>query len=224
MAGLAGLAVGAAQMSGYVSSYDANTSIEVLLSDGHPCSVQNNMLNATLTSAYYNAMQSGNVVRSQLLQWKDDDDGARECAHLTRRRYFQLCLVSDCLYFQKFHGALAATIGRLLEINGVCVLCQPPRGNSLRNFIALLDYINDEKPLFDVRLLKDYNEDVTKIRKRLEDEQGSKIAPDKIFPVMLILRKKRPYIEREDTMRVVKHMNARSQNKDEKHSPTNESN
>jgi len=182
------------------------------------------MLNATLTSAYYNAMQSGNVVRSQPLQWKDDDDGARECAHLTRRRHFQLCLVSDCLYFQKFHGALAATIGRLLEINGVCVLCQPPRGNSLRNFIALLDYINDEKPLFDVRLLKDYNEDVTKIRKRLEEEQGSKIAPDKIFPVMLILRKKRPYIEREDTMRVVKHMNARSQNKDEKHSPTDESN
>jgi hypothetical protein len=47
-------------------------------------------------------------------------------------------VVSDCTHFQKFHGALAVTMLRSLRVGGIALFCQPNRGDSLQNFIALL--------------------------------------------------------------------------------------
>jgi predicted nicotinamide N-methyase len=49
-----------------------------------------------------------------------------------------IILVSDCTHFQNFHAALACTTLKLLCIGGTAIFCQPPRGDSLQNFMNVL--------------------------------------------------------------------------------------
>ena len=205
MAGIAGLALASLDLAGLI---DGTTSIELMLTDGHPDAVYNNIVNTALTCANYN-VDYVNKIRVQRLLWKANAEGARECGNLTRNgRYFQLCLISDCVFFEEYHGALIATIGRILDVNGLCILCQPSRGNSLERFVDMLNAINADEdsisPLFTVSLLDDYNTDITKAHKKFREENGAEYLPSKHFPKMLILRKLRSYDEGKDTYVVLK--------------------
>lgn len=198
MAGIASLALAALSMSNAFVNKESKfeTTIDVVMTDGHPECVNNNMVNYVLTSAFYDKVGWKNVKVERLL-WKDNEVGARECALLTHKAKFHLCLVSDCLHFEDFHAALFATIGRLLDVNGVCILCQPYRGKSLSNFIKVVESVSPH--LFDVEILDDYNTEVSRIRSIFASKYKSDFDANKHYPVMLILKLIRPYDERKDT-------------------------
>lgn len=112
MAGIAGLALG------------KTSQVNVLLTDGHPDAVDNNCINIRM-----NDLQ-GNV-RCERLLWSADIRAHKEEADLV--------LCSDCTHFQEHHAGLMITLAHLLKIDGIAVLCQPPRAESLDRFLKLCD-------------------------------------------------------------------------------------
>lgn len=94
---------------------------------------------------------------------------------------YHICLASDCVHFQEFHDGLLTTIARTLAVNGTALLCQPKRGSSLNNFIALVNAVNNgvgassdevatvgnKLPLFEVTLYEEFHPKVTELHKAL---------------------------------------------------------
>jgi hypothetical protein len=50
-----------------------------------------------------------------------------------------IILVSNCTPFQNFHSALAITMIRCLKVKGIAIFGQLTRGDSLDNFVQLLN-------------------------------------------------------------------------------------
>lgn len=168
MAALASLALHSLSSLGHLEQ-----PLDVLVTDGHPASVFNNVVNCHLTSALLrgDAMlkpDSADLKRSKIscrrLLWDSSPAGLAAVQSVMGPAPFQLCLVSDCVHFQDFHAALLLTIGRLLSVSGVALLMQPPRADSLSNFLHFLQVLNgnDELgPLFAVQHQVDFDEYVT---------------------------------------------------------------
>ena len=136
---------------------------------------------------------------------------------------YHLCLASDCVHFQEFHDGLLNTIARTLAIDGIALLCQPERDPSLRNFMTLVGAVNaggaiDNEPmesakqvseetearrgsLFEMTLFEDFNAKVSKMHNRLlleANKATNRYDPNRHRPLLLSLRKLRPYIEEVD--------------------------
>jgi len=171
-------------------------------------------------------LHQNNNIRVKFLKWDDGPVGAAECQSITRQSCFQLCLVSDCLHFEHYHGALFATIGRVVSVGGIAVLVQPLRGKSLPKFRKLVASVNslfcpnDENgisqlssiPLFEEIYIERYDEDIWQQHKSFLATYGNLYDPNIHYPVLLILKKLRPYDEIRDTAAAKKHMNERKSN------------
>lgn len=120
MAGLAGLAL---------AKLRPNT--RVLLTDGHPEAIRNNQIHVHL-----NEFADQSTVSCQQLLWTTTTDSNDDNDHNQQQQH-DMALVSDCTHFQEHHAGLAWTLAQLLRVDGVAVLCQPPRGNSLKRFLEL---------------------------------------------------------------------------------------
>eukprot|EP00978_Attheya_sp_CCMP212_P017920 scaffold48361_cov49-Attheya_sp.AAC.3 len=245
MAGLAGLSLAAAnQQSSLVPTTTIHKrGVEVLLTDGHPDCVENNRISSLLTMSLHNTCTNHyhdsvvtfddtttttmTILKSMRLLWKDNAQGAEECTDICAGTSgFHLCLASDCVHFQEFHAALAATIGRLLCVGGICILCQPPRGNSLQRFMALVHSMGssskEEKdqeteaatiptPLFTMHEWDRYDVEITRQHDESLASSNSNdngYDPNIHYPHMLLLRKEREYDER-FTEDAVKHQQER---------------
>jgi len=181
-------------------------------------------------------------VQCQRLVWRADPQGAADCTNLlltkassngnnTLPLHYNICLVSDCLHFQQHHGGLIATLGRLLDVkNGVAILCQPKRGDSQENFINLLEMVNGNTttanvpgsttavaPLFDICLLEHgYDDEVERLHTDFlqKQQQGLSYYEEiRHYPNILILKKIRPYQEKNDTSRIIQCFEKRSKTK-----------
>jgi len=175
-------------------------------------------------------------IQSHKLLWKATNEGAEECQALlnasannrrghnkdstTTTSQFDLGLVSDCIHFIEFHAALLATIGRLLRVGGICVLCQPCRGKSLQLFLEMVHAVNvnwcgtecDGGALFDLNLYDQYDDKVLQMHKEQlahNSSQGGCYDPDIHYPVILSLKKLRDYKEEVDTEAAVDHLSTR---------------
>merc|ERR1712154_37179 len=108
--------------------------------------------------------------------------------------YFDLVLVSDCTHFTDFHACLIVTIGRLLCVDGICILCQPKRGKSLDQFIHLIEALNskdcsndDDDALFDVKLYHDFDETISNQHKKYLESNDKVYDEDIHYPLVLVL-------------------------------------
>ena len=133
---------------------------------------------------------------------------------------YHLVLASDCVHFQQSHDGLLTTIARTLAVGGIALLCQPRRGDSLKNFMALVDAVNGGRPLFRVTLLENFSPKVSSMHSSLvlgDDSQNSSDSaalrqlasaqydPDRHRPLLLALRKMRSYDEDVDGEMVRNH-------------------
>lgn len=103
---------------------------------------------------------------------------------------YQLVLASDCIHFQEFHDGLLITIARTLAVDGIALLCQPKRGMSLGNFMALIDAVNNAEeinndqaetlsiklPLFEMTLYEDFHPKVSAMHKALIAEGTTNVT------------------------------------------------
>jgi len=230
--------------------------MDIVITDGHPNSVENNLINAKLTFDLYdeqnikkgekvNGITDDNSNSNQIdciysnsscsiqctqLLWKANDQGSKECLSLLKTNqqqpndFFDLVLVSDCTHFTECHAGLIATIGRLLRVHGVCLLCQPMRGNTLDQFIEMVQDINNnacnlhsenenctisqqQKSLFDLNLYWNYDEHICRQHKIYSmGNKGDKVYDENIHrPLVLVLKKLRDYNEDIDTPIAMKH-------------------
>jgi len=232
MVGIAGLAISCLEES--CPELFQDTQVQVVLTDGHPEAVNNNLICASLNLPQNQkpAAPKLNLTVLKLL-WKQSQDGANECAQLSQdySQLFHLLLVSDCLHFVNFHAALACTIGRLMDVHGLAILCQPPRGASLEQFLLLLDAMNKAStsasdlsfdsrgvpsmaassgPLFEVTLLQEYDEVVTNLHQQFIIQYKETYRPTSHYPFMLLLRKLRHYDENSDTQNAIRHVHLRT--------------
>mmetsp|Transcript_20723 Transcript_20723/g.45235 ORF Transcript_20723/g.45235 Transcript_20723/m.45235 type:complete len:219 (+) Transcript_20723:3-659(+) len=216
MAGLAGLSLAALGMS---KQLPQDVAIDVTLTDGHPEAVGSNRACSILTSNFYELSDpANNDIACKRLLWNHGKHGAEECSQLTANNTqpYQLCLASDCTHFQEFHAALAATIGRLLSVGGICILCQPRRANSLDRFMALIDAMNAAGDLFEMTLHERYDDRLWKMHQeflteeaKVRAEGGSVYDPSIHYPLLLVLRKRNEYSEDVHTGAAVRHMRER---------------
>jgi Putative methyltransferase. len=160
------------QQCGTQQSLEQYPKIHVTITDGHPRAVANNVACIQRTMGRDDDDNDDNAddsIHCCRLLWKRNQQGQKECQELLMRATsmlsnnvtkdgqcddkqhsqqqndhdgFDLILVSDCLHFTDFHVDLAMTIGRLLRVGGVCLLCQPARGTSLEQFLHLIHCIN----------------------------------------------------------------------------------
>jgi hypothetical protein len=130
MAGLAAISLGLR----LVQQQESDNKIYITLTDGHSDGVENNLINQYLTKAYCSIDEKhpyhSLTVSAQVLLWTTEAESTLPPQDVV--------VVSDCTHFQKFHGALAVTMLRSLRVGGIALFCQPNRGDSLQNFIALL--------------------------------------------------------------------------------------
>jgi len=232
MVGIAGLAISCLEES--CPELFQDTQVQVILTDGHPEAINNNLICASLNSPQNQKPAAAKLNLTVLkLLWKESQDGAKECAQLSQdySQLFHLVLVSDCLHFVNFHAALACTIGRLLDVHGLAILCQPPRGASLEQFLLLLDAVNNaatsasnvsfdskgvpsvaatSRPLFEVTLLKEYDDVVTNLHQQFLIQYKETYRPTSHYPFMLLLRKLRHYDETTDTQNAIRHVQLRT--------------
>lgn len=230
MAGLCGLSLAAFGMMSYQSN-DCTTSsssgvdvdIQLTLTDGHPDAVRSNRMCAALTTELYtNASSNGDApnrshISCQRLLWNDGDDGVEDCRALTKNGQdrYQLCLSSDCVHFQEFHAALLATIGRLLDVGGVCLLCQPRRADSLENFMKVVDAVNtcgaaDASAVFELNLYDRYNQRLWDLhQKELAKGDDGIYDADIHYPLLLVLKNVGEYKEDAHTAAAIEHVGER---------------
>lgn len=203
-AGLAGLSMAAA-------SKDADNQMKplrVVLTDGHPKCIENNEACAKMmVSSSTPEGQRRFRVDARLLLWESSPKGAMACSRINElvgdlpslanvgkinsyddEGMYQICLASDCVHFQDFHDGLLTTIARTLVVGGIALLCQPTRGSSLGNFMALADAVNRSQvdgsssregnisrrdPLFQVMLFEDFHPKVSAMHKSLVPDANS---------------------------------------------------
>ena len=201
MAGLAGLSLAAFNMNnkiGVCGRYP-HWDIDVTLTDGHPDAVLSSRICAELTSRQYGETTQ-NHISCQRLLWNDGAQGVADCQTLTNNGQdkYQLCLASDCVHFQEFHAALVATIGRLLDVGGVCLLCQPRRADSLDNFMRVIDTVNGVESadgnVFDMQIFERYNQKLWGLH-QMELAKNDGYDPDIHYPRLLVLRKVGEWME-----------------------------
>ena len=196
------------------------SSIHVTITDGHPNAVENNKICASLLSDLCHTETKENKISSMSIQhllWKEDEVGAQECQKLVFEKNkkmlsssldgYDIVLVSDCTHFQEFHAALLATIGRLLCVGGMAILCQPHRSNSLTRFMNLVESIPNN--LFNMKLYDNYNEKLYNLHQQYKAK--TEYNPDIHYPVLLVLQKQRDYIEEKDTVAALSHMKTRDE-------------
>ena len=190
MAGLAGLFL--------ATMYPNRT--RVVLTDGHPDAVQNNLINIQLNRAmnHLNDMHKDNITVQRLV-WSTDNNASVE-----QDSHFDLILASDCTHFEEFHASLALTIADNLRVGGVAVLLQPPRGKSLEKFVKCVESCND---LIDIHWSeKDYSDTLTRLYQHYKEDPS--FDSNIHYPHLLILRKLRNVVE-EDRQVMLKHMDQR---------------
>ncbi len=206
MAGLAGLSIASLGLTH--PEIFSHVSVDVLLTDGHPTAVFNNAVSCHLTSSLSPDPESPSNIRSAQLLWSLDS--TPEVAALTKRgrTLFNIALVSDCLHFQQSQSALLATLSRVLSIQGVAILIQPPRADSLQNFKDLLLIVNKSgaKPLFQVSLLDRFDATLDKAAEAAQAANTEGYNPDVHLPKALILTKIRDFDEVSD-LAVMKQVN-----------------
>ena len=157
MAGIAGLAL-------------AKTStVNVLLTDGHPDAVENNKVNIQMNKLLGNA-------QCKRLLWSVDVQ--------IHQGEADLVLCSDCTHFQEHHAGLMITMAGLLKIDGTAVLCQPPRAKSLSRFLTLCDSMSG---LWEMKRVSEPD------LERLHQESllNPSYDPNLHFPCLVVLKKLR---------------------------------
>lgn len=177
MAGIAGLSMATATTG----------KIQVTITDGHCECVMNNKVHVILNDF----PECANIKVEKLL-WNTD---------LHESSKIDLLLCSDCTHFQEHHASLAVTIASLLRIGGVAILCQPPRGNSLNNFITCVESMNG---ILSIQQMVEYDEKVTSCHVK---ELGTNPCydPNIHYPYIVLLTKTRPVAD-VDRRRAVQHV------------------
>lgn len=196
------------------------SSFHVTITDGHPNAVENNKVCASLLPDLWHTEKKENQNVSMTIQrllWREDELGAQECQNLVHEKNkklssssldgYDIVLVSDCTHFQEFHAALLATIGRLLCVGGMAILCQPHRGNSLTRFMNLVESIPNN--LFTMKLYDNYNEKLYNMHQQYTAK--AEYNPDIHYPLLLVLQKQREYTEKKDTIAALSHMKTRDE-------------
>jgi SAM-dependent methyltransferase len=196
-AGLAGLSLLAASCS---SGDSKISNLHLTLSDGHPNCVKSNAVCARMMSE--NTQDHSFAVDTQLLLWDSSQKGFDCCQPM--QESIDLCLANDCVHFQEHHDGLFMTISRTLKVHGIALLCQPKRGQSLENFMSLIDVVNNcspggTDPLFQALFFEDFHPKVSTMHNvLLTDANASSYNPNWHRPLLLCLKKLRHYDEAVD--------------------------
>ena len=203
-AGLAGLAMASA-----TNSVDNMKSLQLVLTDGHPKCVENNRV---CSSILLPKREDAVSIDSRMLFWDSSASGAEECQRIIKQcrkssseersdeGLFHLCLASDCVHFQEFHDGLFNTIARMLTVGGIALLCQPRRGSSLSNFMALVDTVNtanrpSDMPLFQMDIMEDFHPKVSKMHRSIAKTSTTSYDPNWHRPLLLVMTKLRSFDE-----------------------------
>ena len=217
-AGLSGLALVAASCS---SGVGMMKKLQLTLTDGHPKCVQSNSVCAQMMLVEDTV---GNFsIDTTLLLWDSSQDGFETCKYM--QESVDLCLASDCVHFQEYHDGLLLTIARTLAVNGIALLCQPRRGSSLDNFVALVNLLNGDNPLFEMCLFEDFHPKVSHMHSNLSKHTGANTSynPNWHQPLLLCLKKIRRHDEDVDGNLVRQHVK-RYNNATKKEEPKQETN
>jgi predicted nicotinamide N-methyase len=112
---------------------------EILITDGNSQSVEAIKLNLKLNKL------DDSKINADLLKWTRNSF----CINKDYHKIFDFILISDCLFFEKFHDDLVFTIEYLLINNGKCIIVCPERGTTM------FDFLTKASKIFEIRKSED---------------------------------------------------------------------
>ena len=189
------LGAGMAGLAGLFLAIENPESTQVMLSDGHPDAVQNNKVNIALNRPLHPGLHN---ITAERLVWTADNTAKNN------DQQFDLILASDCTHFQEFHACLALTVANKLRVGGVAIMLQPPRGQSLENFVNCVHSCGE---LFEIHWKKDaYSKSLSNLHRIYSEDPL--YDPNIHFPQLLILQKCR-LVTDSDRQAALKHVEKR---------------
>ena len=110
---------------------------EMMITDGNSKSVE--ALNFNISENF----SENTIIQSKVLLWEEDLPN--------ETNPYDFVIISDCLFFIKYHLALVKTIKSLIanSENGVCIIVSPKRGETMNNFLE------KSKEYFNVQIKND---------------------------------------------------------------------
>ena len=185
------LGAGMAGMAGLALAMTSTTPLHVTITDGHADCVIHNQVHVWL-----NTFPSYTTIHVKQLVWTTT---------MPESGTMDLVLCSDGTHFQEHHAALAITIACVLRIEGVAILCQPPRGTSLSNFLTVLKAMEG---LWTIQVLENYNQTLTQFHHH-ELTTNPLYNPNIHYPHIVRLCKRRMVTD-EDRQQAVQHVNSQT--------------
>ena len=185
------LGAGMAGMAGLALAMTSTTPLHVTITDGHADCILHNQVHVWL-----NTFPTHVTIHVKQLVWTTT---------MPESGTMDLVLCSDGTHFQEHHASLAITIASVLQIGGVAILCQPPRGSSLSNFLKVLEAMQG---LWTIQVLTDYNETLTRCHHH-ELTTNPLYDPNIHYPHIVKLNKRR-MVTNEDRQQAVQQVDART--------------
>ncbi|GMH89562.1 hypothetical protein TrVE_jg6211 [Triparma verrucosa] len=160
-----------------------------MVTDGHPESVYNNLVNSKL---------NGSKSTVKKLMWNEGKVGVAECEEIVEGGKFDLGVCADCVHFVDFHSDLICTVGRVIEKGGLAIFLQPTRGDSMDTFLGYFDRV--ECFAVEVKTAEEVCEEVWE--KHLEALGDESYVEDLHCPRWIFLTKVEEWREKEDGDRI----------------------
>jgi hypothetical protein len=147
----------------------------IIITDGHPNCVINQGV-CIQCCRRMGAIPSTCKIENILLEWSNFGDFPPQSVDVV--------IGSDCLFFKDFHDALLSMLDHILVPNGVIILLQPPRGDSLDIFVKKAE------AFFNVNRYFDYCAEMSEQRDEFLLKQQEHYNLDKHYPILLELTRK----------------------------------
>lgn len=153
----------------------------------------------------WQCMSSQRAVFGLIKDWLDEYAGTPKYLSTNKGRRTACLFGSDCLFFERFHDALASLVlawfdffmNHLADVEVKVLLFAPKRGGSLSRFVTVLNeqiQVKQMKSLA-VRVTEDFDDVVTGVKSRVEGgTPPQQYNPDRHVPLLVTV-----YSEREHT-------------------------
>jgi 2-polyprenyl-6-methoxyphenol hydroxylase-like FAD-dependent oxidoreductase len=193
------LGAGMAGLAGMALAVQNPEHTRVVLTDGHPDAVLNNRVNIQLTQALMHPTMVAHLnITAQRLVWTTMTTVTTTTTKKEETLLFDLVLACDCTHFVECHAPLALTTADQLRIGGVALFLAPPRGDTLKRFVTLVQSLNGlfQVHYYDDDSVKDYSPTVSQChdhyQQQQQDDDDETYHANIHCPHLLILRKQRP--------------------------------
>lgn len=119
----------------------------IVITDGNSKCVE--YIDKSINLNFNNVFNNNSALNAVCFDWSNKDFELYKSNKL-----FDFIIISDCLFFTKYHNDLIFSIRSLLKVNGECIIISPKRGSTMDDFLEKINQSNLFNDINSVLLVK----------------------------------------------------------------------